>query len=385
MKPAGSEVKTAGSVESRLVNILVIGGTGPTGPHIVNGLVDRGHDVVILHTGNHEVDTIPDHLEHIHTDPFDEEAFTASIEGRNFDVVFAMYGRLRSIAKVLVGRTPRLFSIGGFPVYRGWGEPEQLFPVGMPFPTRETHALASDGIDGAKTQKIAESEELVFSLHPDATHFRYPYIYGPNQVLPREWSLVKRALDGRRELVVADGGLSMMTSAYVRNATHTVLLAIDHIDRSAGQAYNVGDDRQFSVAQLAEIVADELNHQWELVSVPWAQAEPAVPMLHAHGPTHRLLSTEKARAELGYEDLVDPIEGLRETIRWQVDNLPSDPTVVGRLQDPFDYAAEDALVAAARRFEADTAAIEYAERPGWSFGYYGPRDNPGGQRGSFRA
>ena len=108
------------------MNILVIGGTGPTGPHIVNGLVDRGHEVVILHTGNHEVDTIPGHLEHIHTDPFDEGAFTSAIEGRTFDVVFAMYGRLRTIAKVLVGRTPRLISIGGFPVYRGWGEPEQL-------------------------------------------------------------------------------------------------------------------------------------------------------------------------------------------------------------------------------------------------------------------
>lgn len=367
------------------MDILVIGGTGPTGPHIVNGLVDRGHTVTILHTGNHEVDTIPAHLEHIHTDPFDEQAFASSIEGRTFDVVFAMYGRLRSIVSVLEGRTPRLFSIGGVPVYRGFAEPDLEFPTGMRLPATEDLPIVSDERSGPKPLKIAEAEELVFSHHPNATHFRYPYIYGPNQVLPREWCIVKRALDGRRPLIMADGGLTLMTSAYVQNATHTVLLAVDRIDASAGQVYNVGDDRLFSQRQIAEIVADELDHEFEYVSLPWEQAEPNAPWMHNHSTTHRVLSTEKARTELGYRDLVDPIEGLRSTIRWQVEHLPSDPTAVARLQDPFDYDAEDALLDAYSRFRSDAAAISYDERPGWTFGYYGPRENPGGARGSFRA
>ena len=49
---------------------LVIGGTGPTGPFVVNGLVERGYEVTILHTGAHEVDTIPSSVEHIHTNPY---------------------------------------------------------------------------------------------------------------------------------------------------------------------------------------------------------------------------------------------------------------------------------------------------------------------------
>jgi nucleoside-diphosphate-sugar epimerase len=366
------------------VNILVIGGTGPTGPLIVNGLVDRGHTVTILHTGRHEVDTIPDHLEHIHTDPFDGEAFRSSIEGRNFDVVFAMYGRLRSIAEVLVGRTPRLFSIGGFPVYRGFGNAKTEFPEGMTIPTLESAPQVTDERSGVKPLKIAETEEVVLSLHPDATHFRYPYIYGPNQVLPREWTMVKRALDKRPNLIAPDGGLSIMTASFVENTTHSVLLAIDQIETSAGQVYNVGDDYQYTFAGVAEIVADELDHEWELTSVPWPLAEPAAPWVHSDSATHRLLSTEKIRTELGYTDLVDPEEGLRRTIRWQVENLPGDATVAERLQDPFDYAAEDALVAATARYAEEVAAIEYRERPGWTFGYYGPNENPGGKRGSFR-
>ena len=39
---------------------LVIGGTGPTGPFIVNGLLERGHHVTIFHRGTHELDEIPD-------------------------------------------------------------------------------------------------------------------------------------------------------------------------------------------------------------------------------------------------------------------------------------------------------------------------------------
>ena len=49
---------------------LVIGGTGPTGPYVVNGLLDRGFQVTILHTGRHETDLIGPEVEHIHTDPF---------------------------------------------------------------------------------------------------------------------------------------------------------------------------------------------------------------------------------------------------------------------------------------------------------------------------
>ena len=33
---------------------LVVGGTGPTGPHVVQGLLNKGHKVAILHRGTHE-------------------------------------------------------------------------------------------------------------------------------------------------------------------------------------------------------------------------------------------------------------------------------------------------------------------------------------------
>ena len=41
---------------------------------MVNGLRARGYETAIFHTGRHEVDAIPEDVEHIHADPFDERS-----------------------------------------------------------------------------------------------------------------------------------------------------------------------------------------------------------------------------------------------------------------------------------------------------------------------
>ena len=80
---------------------LVVGGTGPTGPHVVGGLLDRGFAVTMLHTGRHERDEIPAVVEHVHTDPFDAAAVDDALGRRTFDVAALMYGRLRDLAPVV--------------------------------------------------------------------------------------------------------------------------------------------------------------------------------------------------------------------------------------------------------------------------------------------
>ena len=92
---------------------LVIGGTGPTGPFVVEGLHERGFDVTILHGGQHEVEfAVPD-VRHIHEDPHFQEPLERGIGRETFDLVVAQYGRLRIIAEVFKGRTERLVAVGG--------------------------------------------------------------------------------------------------------------------------------------------------------------------------------------------------------------------------------------------------------------------------------
>ncbi|MGH8014489.1 MAG: epimerase, partial [Candidatus Binataceae bacterium] len=161
---------------------LVIGGTGPSGHLIVNGLLDRGYQVAILHTGNHEVDEIPPTVEHIHTDPFSADALCGALGTRSFDLTIAAYGRLRRIAEIMAGRTGRFMSIGGTPAYRGYMNPAVLHPRGMALPTPETAPLLTREEEDGKGWRVVQTETAVFQHHPHATHFRYPLLYGPYQI-----------------------------------------------------------------------------------------------------------------------------------------------------------------------------------------------------------
>ena len=52
---------------------LVIGGSGPTGPYVVEGLLKKGYEVAVLHRGFHEIE-FSQKTEHIHVDPFAPDA-----------------------------------------------------------------------------------------------------------------------------------------------------------------------------------------------------------------------------------------------------------------------------------------------------------------------
>jgi hypothetical protein len=91
---------------------LVIGGTGPTGPGVVSGLLERGFEVTILHGGQHEAE-LPAEVQHIHTDPHWPDTLAAGLGRREFDLVIAQYGRLKVTSEVLGRRADRLVAVGG--------------------------------------------------------------------------------------------------------------------------------------------------------------------------------------------------------------------------------------------------------------------------------
>jgi nucleoside-diphosphate-sugar epimerase len=361
---------------------LVVGGTGPTGIPIVRGLVDRGHDVTILHRGTHERAETPASVAHLHTDPYDPDALAGALDGATWDVVIAMYGRLRAVASAVRGRTGRFISVGGVPAYRGWMNPFLFAPVGLPVPAREEMPTVAAPGEDEKGFRIVRTEAAVFAAHPAATHFRYPYVYGPYQLAPREWCVVRRIRDGRRRIVVADDGLTLHHHGYTENLAHALLLACDQPDASAGKLYNCGDDEVLSVRQVIEIVAAALGHELEVVSLPFALAKPAWPMIAQPLPTHRVLDLSAVRRDLGYRDLVPARTALARTAEWLMAHPPEPGSTEELvLTDPFDYAAEDALMDAWQGAVAAVPDVPFAVEPGFGLAYSGPggraRSQPG--------
>jgi len=353
--------------------VLVVGGTGPTGIPIVRGLVERGHAVAILHRGRHETEETPAGVEHLHHDPYDEGSLRLAFEARTFDLVVAMYGRLRRIARVARGRTGRLVSVGGVPVYRGWMNPWLLDPPGLPVPVGEDAPTVANPSEDEKGYRIARTEEAVFADHPDAVHFRYPYVYGPHQLAPREWCIVRRVLDGRTRIVVPDDGLTLHHHGYTENLAHAVLLAVDDPTSAAGKVFNVGDTEVLSIRQVVELVAEALGHRFEIVSMPYDLALPARPLLAMPLPAHRVLDLTRLRRDLGYRDAVPARAALARTAWWLAEHRPEPGgTEEVVLTDPFDYPAEDRLIDAWAATRSSIRAPFFEHEPGYGLAYSGP-------------
>jgi hypothetical protein len=276
---------------------------------------------------------------------------------------------------VLAGRTDRFVGIGGVPLYRGWMRPEDLEPEGLPVPTAEDAPLVSGDAELRKGHRIRLTEEAVFAHHPGATIFRYPHVYGPRQLVPREWCVVRRILDGRRAIILGDGGLTLHTFGYAENLAHAVLLAVDRPDAAAGQAYNCGDEQVWSLRQVALTIACIMDASLEIVSLPGELALPGQPLLAHERTDHRVMDLSKIRRELGYRDLVAPSEGLRRTVHWLLENRPEPGGLTERiLGDTFDYAAEDEIIAIHRDYTARLAKVRWTAPPGPGLSYVAPAD-----------
>jgi nucleoside-diphosphate-sugar epimerase len=332
---------------------LVIGGTGPTGPFVVEGLHERGFAVSILHGGQHEVDFAPAEVRHIHEDPHFREGLERGVADEVFELVIAQYGRLRIIADFFKGRTERLVAVGAATgIFAPEGD-ERWGASGKPalFPDTSTIYVRDGGADGSNKigLRIVEAMEAVFENHAagaySATYIGYPLNYGPRNPGPYDWSVIRRVLDGRRSFAIADDGIKIDSRVYTANAAAAVLLAVDNPERAAGRRYSVADENAYTMRQRIELIARHLGHELELVDMPYELAWPCHP-LWRHVRGHRLTQSSAIRAELGYRDAVAPDQAMATTIEWLLANPPERGGELERqIADPFDYEREDELLA----------------------------------------
>ncbi len=357
---------------------LVIGGTGPSGPYTVNGLLERGYEVTILHGGQHEVEFMQP-VEHIHTDPHFAETLAPALAGRTFDTVLATYGRMRIIAELLKGKTGRFIGVGGSSVYAHRSDP-RWGPLGQPMQVPEDGPRCDDPAGPKFNRLMWVTEETVMKAHREghynATYFRYPLLYGPHSPANPEWGIVRRILDGRKQLVVAANGL-LKRRGYAQNVAHALLLAVDKPAASSGQFYNIRDEQQYTQRQYVDFIARYLRHEWDVVEVP-----PALAHRVYKGGTATLsdgvveFDISKIKTQLGYRDVVTPAQALSASVDWLVANRPQPGgEIEHQLGDPFAYAAEDELIAACK---TSYAAAEGVQFPDMQVGHmYRHPKNPG--------
>lgn len=106
----------------RPLNILILGGTGFTGPHQVRYAVARGHEVTVFNRGRRQAD-LPDGVEHLQGDRNDN---LTALEGREWDVVIdnptTLPNWVRLAGKLLKDATNQYIFISTISVYASTAE-----------------------------------------------------------------------------------------------------------------------------------------------------------------------------------------------------------------------------------------------------------------------
>lgn len=340
---------------------LVVGGTGPSGPAIVAGLLERGFSVGVLHTGQHEA-ALPTDAEHIHTDPHFPELVRAELGKRRFDVVIATYGRVRHLADVLRANTDRFISVSGnsygLDDDPGWG------PLGVPLAIEELAPVQSHTRGYSLHHKVWQTERHLRRLHAagamSVTIIRYPLVYGPGSPANPDWSVVRRILDGRRVLLLEAGGQLAVNRGYGPNLSLGVLLAVDQPEVTAGRVYNVADVAQYPEGAIASYAAALCGHELEIISVPRHIAARVYrdPVRRRLG--YQAFDVTRIRT-LGYRDTTEVTEAVRISVNWLLEHPPAVGSEVARqLGDPFDYQVEDEVAAIYAAAGEAAASLDYA-------------------------
>ncbi len=355
------------------MNVLVVGGAGVTGVVIVRELLKRACSVTILHRGAHEPD-LPEEVVHIHTDPYSLEALQEALEGRSYDLAIITYGRLKYVAQALEGKTDRIISVGGAaPIYKGWGKMTAPNPWETTEPTPlflgEDHPLSKAEDIDRFSAAVRKTEQMVMQMHHDGifnvTHFRYPLVYGPNNIVPGEWGIMRRVRDRQKPLILPGGGLTLVSKGYCENIAHAVLLAVEDANASAGQIYNICDNALLSNHEWVTLIGRIMNFEFDTVDIPYHVLPKGFrathpQLLYRH---HSVMDISKIKEQLGYRDPFTAEEAIERTIKWYTDNpLPPGGEGEQNLGDPFDYSYEEAIIAAYRK-HSESLSAEIAEMP----------------------
>lgn len=120
-RPLGSHQPASPSGRaSRPLRILILGGTGFTGPHQVNYAVERGHQVTVFNRGRRQAD-IPDSVEHLTGDRNAPDGVAALKGTREWDVAIDIPTTnprwVRDAAGALAGRVGQYLFVSTISTY----------------------------------------------------------------------------------------------------------------------------------------------------------------------------------------------------------------------------------------------------------------------------
>jgi UDP-N-acetylglucosamine/UDP-N-acetyl-alpha-D-glucosaminouronate 4-epimerase len=301
---------------------LVTGGAGFIGSHLVDALLARGDDVIVLdNLATGRLDNVAGAAAFVEGDVADPGAVATAVEG--CEVVFhqaALGSVARSVDHPLASDESNVR--GTLAVLDGarragarrvvLASSSSVYGGARRVPTPESAPLAPRS-PYAVTKLAGEHYARVHGeLHGlETVALRYFNVFGPRQRLDGPYAaviplFVDALLRGEPPMVHGDGGQSR-DFTYVADAVQANLrAAAAPADACAGRAFNVGQGEPVTLLDLLGLVAAEVGVR--AVAVHAAARPGDVRRSHA--------DIGAARRDLGYAPTVPLAEGLARTVAW---------------------------------------------------------------------
>lgn len=331
-------------------HILITGGNGFVGRHLVAALLARGRTVRVLALPSEDTDDLERSGVVVHRgDVRRPETLRAPMDGAHAVVHLAAMmdvwrplseyravnvlgtenvcraARAAGLARVVHMSSSSVYGVGRAVVV------DESFPLA---PFRDPYPLTKAAGDRLVQRLIAEEEVPAVILRPDQ-------IFGPGDRM--HFGRMADRLRSGRSIIVGDGA-NIVPLVYVDDAVQALLLALEH-PAAVGRAYNVAGAGPLSQQQILEAIACDVGALPPHIHVPYRALYAAgylaerlaglTPSAAARPPITRLgvaflgtdnrYAADRARRELGYKPQFTVREGLAVAGQWYRSRHPPAP------------------------------------------------------------
>ncbi len=296
-----------------MTRIVVTGGGGFLGSHLVDRLRERGEDPFVARRADYDL-TRWDDAERLFADAKPELVFHLAAEvggiganranpGRYWYANLMMgahvleLARQRSTAKVVLAGT-----VCAYPKHTPVPFREDNLWNGYPEETNAPYGVAKKSIlVGAQAYREQYGTNAIFLLPAN--------LYGPGDNFHPTNAhviadLIRKMHESPEAIVLWGDGSPTREFLFVEDAAEAFILAAERYD--GDEPVNVGAGKEISIRELAELVAELTGFTGE---IRWDESMP-------NGQPRRSLDASRAKELFGFEARTPLREGLERTIAW---------------------------------------------------------------------
>ena len=286
---------------------LVTGGAGFIGSNLVDALLARGDEVVVvddLSTGRRDfVDAAATLVVHDVREPFEADAdlvfhlaaqadVGTSMEKPSFDAQVNVVGTVNALEAARAAGAQLVFSSTGGAIYGSVVEPAREDSALLP--------VSAYGLAKRSGEVYLDGWNRIFSTNH--VTLRFANVYGPRQSAALEGGVVaiflERLAAGEPTTIFGDGTIAR-DFVHVADVVRALLLAAEH----DGGVFNVGTGVETSIVDLHTLCERAVG-----VDAPPAYGPP-----RAGDALRSVLDTTRATRELGFTASVGLAEGIAAT------------------------------------------------------------------------